>query len=863
MIMLVGLGIIFLFVFFAAKRKEEEEDLNSIPTNKRRRVMAGASTVFVALLLVLAYRQYLSPITADIETRIDTGKYILWTGWGAPSLEYLENNLDVVRSFPYDGMIVGSSTFQTDPKNVDTSITRATFSTVSPLPDYTDLANRWRNLTTETGALQHSLGYIYFKIEREQPFTDTVAWDEQILPRWRKTLEHLHAAGIKGVFLDTENYSSTFSIWDITPTYEGLNELGKNNISLPTAMQDPTFAAKAQPFIDRANHYGREMVKIMKEVYGDDPVDLMVSHAGSGLSIFSKLTNTSWYNDGTVSAAYPDKHHELTPSFMDGIVSEADGSAVSFIDGMEYTYVYADTVSGTSMQKHRYGYNYAHSIHNIQAFSSVPDTYAENLKASPSIWLDYGQSYPWYYQQQDGQWWDFQKDASGKWFQGVTPGHTDTENYYSPQKFTSALRAALTLSDKYVWVYTERPDVFGIYAGLAPKNGFTLDVPLAAAYSQAVRNARQPGVVKAPTCSASLTTPPKIMEGHPTVLSPQVTAVDPNGFAIPNNTNVIVDGDSISSGHKLSSGQDWPSVLMSLPSFSGKGLKYNFAQSNSRVSWLSDRYAENVYPLRPAGDTKVIVMVWAGTNDLLDGRSAPSVYTDLQTYWQTAKNDGFEVWAFTTIARGNFSAAQNTEVAALNQLIREGGGWDRLIDIATVFTDASDTSLYLDGIHPSAQGSKRIAWFIDDLSGGHTLVALPAILPAGVTIGANGIIEWTPSASQVGSQSFAWRFGNGFAAVDCQTEVEVEPSQPIVSLDVVGDGDELVDGQAVTYTLQVANNGNDVAQDARIEVTMPDGWVFISADAPTVINGSVVEIVLDTLDLSVTKEIELQLMPIR
>jgi hypothetical protein len=43
--------------------------------------------------------------------------------------------------------------------------------------------------------------------------------------------------------------------------------------------------------------------------------------------------------------------------------------------------------------------------------------------------------------------------------------------------------------------------------------------------------------------------------------------------SIPYNSNLVFEGDSITAGVVLPAGQDWPSVLMTLPNFKGRGQK--------------------------------------------------------------------------------------------------------------------------------------------------------------------------------------------------------------------------------------------------------------------------------------------------
>jgi len=51
-----------------------------------------------------------------------------------------------------------------------------------------------------------------------------------------------------------------------------------------------------------------------------------------------------------------------------------------------------------------------------------------------------------------GLWLDFESDRRG--WSSLDP----SKNYFSPEGFGQVLRAALSESDGYVWVYSEKPD---------------------------------------------------------------------------------------------------------------------------------------------------------------------------------------------------------------------------------------------------------------------------------------------------------------------------------------------------------------------------------------------------------------------
>ena len=85
--------------------------------------------------------------------------------------------------------------------------------------------------------------------------------------------------------------------------------------------------------------------------------------------------------------------------------------------------------------------------------SGLPQRYAGQVQAGFGLWLDYG--------------------GAKRWSTADV-----TRNFFRPDEFARAVRAALEVSDRYVWVYTEGPRFF-------PRS------ELPEAYLQAIRTARR------------------------------------------------------------------------------------------------------------------------------------------------------------------------------------------------------------------------------------------------------------------------------------------------------------------------------------------------------------------------------------
>src|SRR5262245_29365504 len=104
---------------------------------------------------------------------------------------------------------------------------------------------------------------------------------------------------------------------------------------------------------------------------------------------------------------------------------EAAGAKTKIVDGFEPSYGYRDP--------DRFGRAYETMTSRTSGLMASPERYRRVISAGFGLWLDY----------------DWRKRG---W-------KTDdlASNYFSPDRFESALRNALERCDEYVWIYTETP----------------------------------------------------------------------------------------------------------------------------------------------------------------------------------------------------------------------------------------------------------------------------------------------------------------------------------------------------------------------------------------------------------------------
>ncbi len=155
---------------------------------------------------------------------------------------------------------------------------------------------------------------------------------------------------------------------------------------------------------------GRELMEAIVAEYADITV-IMIPGRGSGGS----------------------PEGDLLPAFVDGIL-EGRGPRATLVDGMESAYPLAlrENFSKLRQLTEKAG----------SEMSLVPDLYRKNMRYGLGFWVDF--------------------DAR---FNGAYNGwHTDPgafeENYRSPERLEHSLYNALTVSDRYVWLFAIHPQVW-------------------------------------------------------------------------------------------------------------------------------------------------------------------------------------------------------------------------------------------------------------------------------------------------------------------------------------------------------------------------------------------------------------------
>lgn len=203
-----------------------------------------------------------------------------------------------------------------------------------------------------------------------------------------------------------------------------------------------------------------------------------------------------------------------------------------------------------------------------------------------------------------------------------------------------------------------------------------------------------------------------------TSVQTQVTALDAKitGLPkedIPSNTIVLL-GDSLTNQNNVANSFSDRGFFVWGNAFLGQAFKLlkNAGVGGQRVDQFNARLDADVFAYNPAW-----VMVLGGTNDLVQGYDADTIYTNLKTVWSAILAKGIRLIVSTVPPATVFTTnAQKTALFKLNRLIKEHVKSNPrliLVDMGAAYiqsnsTDPVNGAVHSDGIHPGAFGACKM-----------------------------------------------------------------------------------------------------------------------------------------------------------
>lgn len=168
-----------------------------------------------------------------------------------------------------------------------------------------------------------------------------------------------------------------------------------------------------------ARQRGRELMQVTRAVFPDVTILCLYGYA----LVWSEVRDAE---NSRPAKPLEEAQYGLYPAFLDGML-EASAPGATIVDGYETAYGF----------KRREQFERAREdiLRKAVLLSAVPERYARYVRVGFGLWLDYGGERRW----------DTQEFA---------------RNYFQPAEFSAAVKAALEVSDRYVWIYSHAPRFF-------------------------------------------------------------------------------------------------------------------------------------------------------------------------------------------------------------------------------------------------------------------------------------------------------------------------------------------------------------------------------------------------------------------
>ncbi|HEX8279958.1 MAG TPA: hypothetical protein VF551_01165, partial [Chthoniobacterales bacterium] len=213
---------------------------------------------------------------------------------------------------------------------------------------------------------------------------------------WRVLLTIARDGGCRGLLLDPEHYDYECELFNYR--HHQAQRVGRS----------------FQEYESRARARGRQLAAAVREIYPEITIGFLY-----GYSLGPKKTDSA---EQRANARYA-----LLPAFLDGLL-EASAPGAKFVDFWEHGHGY--------QKRHQFTRARAEVRKIGKTASALPEVYARAVSSGMSLRIDYSHdAAPW---------------------QASDP----EQNYFSPAAFTTALRAALETTDRYVWIYSEEKPQF-------------------------------------------------------------------------------------------------------------------------------------------------------------------------------------------------------------------------------------------------------------------------------------------------------------------------------------------------------------------------------------------------------------------
>lgn len=211
---------------------------------------------------------------------------------------------------------------------------------------------------------------------------------------------------------------------------------------------------------------------------------------------------------------------------------------------------------------------------------------------------------------------------------------------------------------------------------------------------------------------------------------------------------LIVNGDSTSYDGSGGLGT-WAQHLRAVCAYFGRGEVFNLSVPGDTSEDMMDRYDADFADVSLAQFSEKISLERIGYNDAVSSISAATTYANKVAYWAAQRALGCKVGTFLLTHRDDASGPQNAVHDAVNVLVLSDPTlYDWVFPANEWFTDTSDTSIFVDGVHFSEAANLTTAYRVGEIILGVNQDSVPADIS---NVGGLGTGVATALAANIGS----------------------------------------------------------------------------------------------------------------
>ncbi len=182
--------------------------------------------------------------------------------------------------------------------------------------------------------------------------------------------------------------------------------------------------------------------------------------------------------------------------------------------------------------------------------------------------------------------------------------------------------------------------------------------------------------------------------------------------------NILLDGDSRTDGWNCKTLIPYQDFLRF-----GDSIHINKVSYGGATTWELNHRSENVYFSRLSGNSKNLLVIWSGVNDMLvHNADAEKVFSEISQYCSSRKSEGWSLIVCTEISmKASYdSVVHDEERLKLNMMIRNQ--WSEMADgIADLGMSQligylgayHDTTYFCDGVHLTRAGTEEVASIVE------------------------------------------------------------------------------------------------------------------------------------------------------